>query len=103
MNPSKRLDWAGEKVQRIVPDRVLREDDFALVVGLKKHPGAEWSSDAEPTEYFQAMARHLIAYLGGEMRCPIDGQHHLSAVRIRCAQLIDKDLKDATSINQVQR
>ena len=97
------MDWAGERVQRIIPDGVLRELDIALDVGLRKHPEAEWSSDLERIEYFQAMARHLIAYLGGELRCPIDGQHHLSAVAIRCAQVIDKDIKDAENPPELQR
>ena len=92
----------GEMIQRIIPNGVLSVVDDALDVGLRKHPEAEWSSDLERVQYYGSMARHLIAYLGGELKDLDDGQHPLAAVIVRCCQLIDKDLKDAASSNQVQ-
>ena len=88
------MDWAGEKVQRIIPDRVLRAIDDALSVGLRKHPEAEWSSDLERIEYYGKVGRHLLAYMGGELIDPDDGHHPLTGVIIACCHLIDKDLKE---------
>ena len=81
----------GELWRRMVPESVRHHVDHALAIGATKH--SKWSSAKAKAYYVAALHRHLDKWEAGELIDSDDGQRHLAAVIIRCAQLIDKDIR----------
>lgn len=79
----------GKEMLRVVPDGPLRCVDDALIAGQQKHD--DWDSSANKDVYIGAILRHLGKWLAGERLDQQDGHHHLSAVIVRCFQLLDKE------------
>ncbi len=70
---------------RLVPQGPIQSVEDALAVG------DGWDSSKEPNYYIGAISRHLGKYMAGERLDPKGGHHHLSAVIVRCFQLLDKE------------
>jgi len=61
-----------------------------LTVGSQKHGAFSWRKGSRWSETLGALMRHLWAFIRGESYDK-DGFHHLGAVMVRAAQLIEYD------------
>ena len=61
----------------------------ALAVGADKY--VEWDSDKGTDYYLRKINSHLKRFEQGEVLDADNGHHHLSAVVVRCLQIMDGD------------
>jgi len=64
----------------LIPPGALRALAELYGRGAKKYDDRNWEKGIAFTRVYNAMNRHMQAWLEGEKCCPIDGQHHLIAV-----------------------
>jgi hypothetical protein len=64
----------------LIPTYPLRELVRVFGIGAKKYRPRGWEAGMEWSRIFDAMNRHILAWLDGETHDPTDGQHHLASV-----------------------
>jgi hypothetical protein len=60
----------------------------AFMVGEKKYSRYDYYKGHKASQLIAAAKRHLGAWMNGEERCPVDGQHHLGSVMACCAMIL---------------
>lgn len=64
----------------LLPPDALLELVAVFTMGAGKYGDRNWERGMDWGRIFAAMQRHANAWLGGEERDPVDGQHHLASV-----------------------
>lgn len=72
----------------LIPYIASVEEAKAFMVGEKKYGRYNYCKGHKASQLVAAMQRHLMAWFQGEDHDPIDGQHHLGAVRACTAMLL---------------
>ena len=78
----------GKADMSLIPMIALLEESKAFMVGEKKYGRYNYCKGHEAHQLVAAAMRHLTAWFNGEEHDPIDGQHHLGAVRACCAMIL---------------
>jgi hypothetical protein len=60
----------------------------AFMVGAKKYSRYNYYAGLAASRLIAAAKRHLSAWMNGEERCPVDGQHHLGSAMACCAMIL---------------
>lgn len=69
----------GKLLWNLVPWKEMEGVVRVLMGGAKKYSPDNWKY-VDPERYKDAILRHVIAYLGGEIIDPDSGEHHMSHV-----------------------
>lgn len=87
----------------LIPAYPMEEVARVYTIGTK-YGDWNWLKGIKYSRIIGAMFRHFYAWIRGEQRCPIDGQHHLSSViwgamtlmqyEISRPEFDDRELKD---------
>jgi hypothetical protein len=64
----------------LIPTYPLRELVRLFAIGAAKYSPRLWEEGMNWSRIYDAMNRHLLAWLDGETHDPTDGQHHLASV-----------------------
>jgi hypothetical protein len=64
----------------LIPTHPFRELVRVFAIGASKYHARGWEAGMEWSRIFDAMNRHILAWLDGERFDPTDGQHHLASV-----------------------
>lgn len=73
----------------LVPQLGVQEEALVYAAGAEKHGADSWREGMPWSKCLSKMQRHLGKFLGGESRCPVDGQHHLASVKFWCNALME--------------
>jgi hypothetical protein len=64
----------------LIPVRPLWEFARLFKLGADKYSPRLWEEGMDWSRVYDAMNRHMLAWLSGETHDPVDGQHHLASV-----------------------
>jgi hypothetical protein len=79
-----RKDDIGKLRFDLLPVRPLMQVAEVYTIGAAKYADRNWEKGLKWGRVFAAMMRHAWRWWGGEVRDPVDGQHHLASV-VWCA------------------
>lgn len=77
---SKKKDAGKAGGFYLIPRGPLTELARVYKIGANKYEARGWEKGIEWSRVFDAMERHILAWLDGEQLDPVDGQHHLASV-----------------------
>ena len=89
-NQSVKAD-AGKPRISLVPTEIIRGVARAREIGVEKYGEIDNWKKVEPERYLDAVMRHLLAYIDGEIIDPDSGLNHLDHAACNIAFLMEME------------
>jgi len=87
---------AGKPRPGLIPATALDEAGKVLAYGAIKYKPNSWQNIPHAKErYLDALLRHIIAYMSGEVVDEESGLHHMSHAMVNCMFLIQLNKEDS--------